>query len=492
MFENNTIDAEQTTNVTHIEQAIRASKPQEQQSGVWYRQEPEIKKHILQALWNKILKYAEDGDTKERFRGYIEHIKENPLCRDGEYNKEIENLLDKAFTIPIKLEFDEFFDTLKSISLTFAYFISDAEKLDLAKSQKIEILNPKIKEEDGRNIAEYLRDKKISATLCVGNVTEDDDLTTIASKENKGSDVFCMLSVGKILTGVLIFKLINEGILKKSDLEKIVELNEEVTKKLPLAVQERLKHVTLLQLMTHTSGIGNYARKYHEDIVKRVDRNEPQIESLSELLPFVEEETFPIDKYHYSNAGMLLVGFAIEHAYNSKYKDEPLDFNAILQKYIIDVVGMPSFSTKMPKGVDLKYTPKPNPEDKYIGPNLIGSPAGAGSWINVEDLAKFARWMYKEYHHTNPESNQSIIKFEDFLGEYGKEFYNKEDNAITHGGGLDSACSDFIMSLKTGATFIMLSNQPRTTRGMKDMIMNNVFRAINQEILQEAPSMGQK
>lgn len=349
---------------------------------------------------------------------------------------------------------------------TGAWFKKESET---ERIEKLEAMNPEITEKDRKNIVEYIQDNEMSVVLCAGNLKRN-KLFVITSEENEKSDVFCIASVGKILTGILVFKMINDDIFTEDDLNKKVRLDEEVIRLLSPKVKSRLKEdgVTLLHLMTHKSGIGDYVVRYQKDIEDRVKQGLGQIDNINELLQFIEDSVYPINEKYYSNGGMLLLGFAIESAYKNKYKNQYLDFNAILQKYIIDEIGIPSFSTKMP----VNHIAKHNPEDIIIAPNLIGSPAGAGYWINIEDLTKFAQWVYREYCSTNAR----IISFKSFLEKYGEEFYCKNNNTIEHSGSIGSAGADFFMSLDTGAFVASLSNQPITAEEVKCMVVENIFR----------------
>jgi len=437
----------------NLEELIRYCSKKPLKTGAWLQKELEIKQNILYSIWRKIHKLNQDDRND-----LIDLFKKTPQDQSAE------GLFTRAINKTIEL--DEFFAKLKTIPIARICRIRDTKKLTIPR--KTQVTNPEITAKDRKNILKYIQDKAMSVSLCAGNLKQN-KLTTIVSEGNKKSDVFCMASVGKILTGILVFKMINDGVFTENDLSKAVQLDEEIIKALPPKVQDRLKagEITLLHLMTHKSGLGDYVVKYQEDIENRAKQELEQIKTMYELLPFIEEEVYCINKKHYSNAGMLLLGFAIERAYKNKYKSKPLDFNSILQKYIIDKIGMPSFSTKMPIGPNVKS----NLEDTIIAPNLLGGPAGAGDWINIKDLTKFAQWMYAEYYKTN----SYVISFKIFLEKYGEEFYHKNSNTIEHNGSIVFAGADFFMSLSTGAFVAALSNQPIAAEEIKCMIVENVF-----------------
>jgi CubicO group peptidase (beta-lactamase class C family) len=208
--------------------------------------------------------------------------------------------------------------------------------------------------------------------------------------------------------------------------------------------------------MTHKAGLGDYLGNYCLAISQG---KIPVIKQAEDFLPFVEDKTFPIGEYRYSNAGILLVGLAIKHAYEKKFQ-QPINYDEILQKYIITKVGMPSFSPwKLENG---KY----NLNDP-VAPYIVGSPAG-GYWVTAEDLAKFGRWIYKK-SYTDP-------AFKKLIERYGQEFYNFNNQTIVHAGGIISSMAFFSVSLKTGAILSFVSNQPPTqTSDLKETILRHMF-----------------
>lgn len=426
----------------------------------WFAKELLEKRVILQKFWDeRIINFNGDSVT-----AFLNSIIRQHFPNDPQYNEEITKLFRDAAAGTIR--FEEFFEKLKFIPLGNIRDMNWVEKLVDPRTlspQKIEVASLEVTGSDIANIKRYMTDKNMSAVVSLGNTQTE--LTTLVSEGNKPSDVFCMLSVGKIFTGMLIFKLLEKGVINEHDLNSPIRLDEAIMSKLPTNVQERLKTVTWHQLMTHMAGIGDYAEKYEQDIVSRNSRHEPQISSMRELLSLIDENVSPVDKRRYSNAGMLLLGFAIEHAYKEKFGSH-LDYNAILQQYIIDEVGMTSFSTRMPESTE-QHQAKRNPADTVVAPNLIGSPAGAGTWISIGDLAKFGQWIYKE-SRKNP-------RLKAFLEKYGQEFYDQERQLISHAGGSPSASAHFSVSLKTGSQVAIMSNQPDMAADLNMMVRGEVF-----------------
>lgn len=226
--------------------------------------------------------------------------------------------------------------------------------------------------------------------------------------------------------------------------------------------------------MTHRAGIGFSMPEYDEDKLTRHREGMPQIDTIIDLLQFIEKKVSPVDGCQYSNAGMLLIGLAIEQAYENKF-GEHLDFNAILEKYLIYEIGMPSFSTTMPanaKRHDPNYTGPFNSRDcSIVENNTISTPSGS-AWINAQDLAKLGIWICQEYSKHVPNK----LSLKEFLEKYGQESYHVHNETVVHPGTAPFASSYFSLSLKTGALLVILSNQPCIADDLAMMIRSEIFR----------------
>ncbi len=423
--------------------------------GNYFESEKKQKREMLQKFWDeRVVKFNEKSINGLRDLMIQIHLPNDPLS-----NNDITKLFDDI--VKQKINFEKFFEILQCYSLSLVHFIYEHESLFDQKHE--------IKAEDIADIKQYMSDKKMSAVISLGNA-EDNSLITLASEGNKLSDVFFFFFVGKIFTCMLIFKMIEEKIISENDLNKPAQLDEKIIEALPEKIQERLKEVTLLQLITRKSGIGYCRDKYHEDIEHRVKNNLPQITSINELLPFIEKETGK--NLNYTDGEMLLVGFAIERAYEGKY-GKHLGFNDILQKYIIDKVGMSRFSNMMPKNTE-QHQVKYNLADTIITPNLIGGPAGSGMWMTVEDLAKFGQWVYDEYSSSNS-------RFRMFLENYaGRSFYYPESKLFAYIHMNPSASAFFSIFLNTGTFVVTLSNQRDMAADLALMVIDKNFRKLEQ------------
>jgi CubicO group peptidase (beta-lactamase class C family) len=427
----------------------------------WLHEESVEKYKIIKAFWDmRIVKY--NKKSVDEFKDFIinGNFQKNLVSKD-----KIETLFQDA--VDQKISFETFFSVLKSLpqelSLTALTQMNAFE--ELTPEDKYEDITPDINETDLNNIQQYISDKRMSVSLTFGAAS--DKLITPDFPENLLQYPFAIQSVGKVFTGILTVIMIQEGILTEQDLQQPVQLDASVIKQLLPSVQEQLKKVTLYQLMTHKAGLGDYLENYMQAISKG---NIPVIKKTSDFLPFVEDKTFKIGQEKYSNAGLLLVGLAIQHAYEKKF-NHFMDYNDILEKYIIKKAGMPSFSPWKPKNG--RY----NLQDP-VAPYLAGSPAG-GYWTTAHDLAKFGQWVYKK--------STSDPVFRSLIEKYGQEFYLANNQTIMHLGAIPTSCALLSVSLKTGATIAVLSDQPPDLAfDLSTMIQLHIF---SRKSLQDTPKI---
>lgn len=123
-------------------------------------------------------------------------------------------------------------------------------------------------------------------------------------------------SVGKIFTAVCILKLVEEGKLS---------LNTPVIDYLSLTDSQIPKEVTVHNLLTHNSGIGDYFDEEKDDW-DQLWINNPiyNLKTLNDyyMLFKDKEPMFKVgEKYKYNNAGYILLGMVIEKASGENYFD---------------------------------------------------------------------------------------------------------------------------------------------------------------------------
>lgn len=123
----------------------------------------------------------------------------------------------------------------------------------------------------------------------------------------KPNSVFELGSVTKQFTAALIMKLKEQGKLSLAD---------PLSKYLP-DVQDAWKHLTIAQLLNHTSGIPDYLSPLYGFSMRR-DYKPSEVIALLDKKPL---DYTPGDSWMYTNTGFFLLGMIIEKLTGKEYKD---------------------------------------------------------------------------------------------------------------------------------------------------------------------------
>lgn len=412
----------------------------------WWERELAEKREILTEFWNeRIIKL-----NQKSVDGFKSFVINTHFPRDSAWQEKMDALFSDAVSGGIGL--DTFFNALKYLPLTHIRGMGNAENLVKSAPVERKDVKPDVELKDLVNIKRYMAEKGMTAAISLGSA--EGELLTSNFSEAKPSS-YAMHSVGKVFTGMLALIMVRKGIISEDDLNMpTVKLSEAVRAALPQVVTAQLEKVSLYQLMTHKAGLGDYLGGYCTAIA---GGDIPTMRAAEDFLRFAEDKVFPINETRYSNLGILLVGLAVKHAYEKKHG--PCDYNEILQRYIINEVGMPSFTPWRPENA------KFNSADP-VAPHIAGSPAG-GYWITAEDLAKFGQWIYKQ---TKADPGLEIL-----MQKYGQEFYHAEDRVVAHSGGIPSSSAFLSVSLKTGAVVATLSDQPNMAFELNLMVHENIL-----------------
>jgi len=329
----------------------------------------------------------------------------------------------------------------------------------------LEFVGERLSATTSQNLQSFVDDTGFSGSL----VISQDGAKYEAHSENVSADTsFSTHSVGKLFTGVLAIEALRQGILEEDQLHQPVKLEESVLALLPENVREYLKTTTLHQLMTHQSGLENYLVNYQKAVGLALNSGEevPAIERPEDYLKFAEaeikalpyvDEKGNIVESHYSNLGSLLVGLAIQNAYNEKHPGSKLTYDEILAKHVLEPAGVRNFSAQKPENACT------NARD-LVAPHIAGSPAG-GYWTDAESLNNFGSWLCDKWQDS---------EFQRLTKEYGQEFYYPKSGMLAHGGSIESSCSYLMAFVETGIVYAGLSNQPINTHVIAAGIENQV------------------
>ncbi|MEK3977183.1 serine hydrolase domain-containing protein [Psychrobacillus sp. FSL K6-1267] len=150
--------------------------------------------------------------------------------------------------------------------------------------------------------------------------------------------------------------------------------------------------ITIHHLLTHTSGIPDY---FDEEIMEDfeelwIDKPMYHMRKLEDFLPFFQEGKMkfnPGERFHYNNAGYILLGLIIEQA-------SGLSFQQYIEKNIFEKAGMKSSGyfamDALPKNTALGYIDK---ADGTWKTNIYSIPvqggADGGAFITAADMVLF-------------------------------------------------------------------------------------------------------
>jgi len=149
-------------------------------------------------------------------------------------------------------------------------------------------------------------------------------------------DRFRIYSIAKAFAATVVLQLVDEGVLSLDDTVTHWLDSSEV-----LAIPN-VNRITLRQLLTHTSGIYDFAddldSPFWEDAFLGPNADWSRVWTIEELLSYAAAENHdayfaPGEGNHYSNTGYLLLGLIVEQATGKTYGDE-------LRSRVIDPLGL--------------------------------------------------------------------------------------------------------------------------------------------------------
>lgn len=432
--------------------------------GKWSQREEifqsELCNKVVNELWMKIFTppISSKDQIIQRLQPLAGFLRHDLQRRDANANvSRIDEDLRKAIQDENLTTFKSLFEQLSSGSLIM---IANGEMIPLNPTDQC----PSIVHQDTDDLNEFMAERKISAVVTISTLSG----TLSAESNNITSNTpLCIHSVGKVFTGILLMKMIREGIISEADLDKPIQLDENVLEQLSDDVRNRLQQATFRQIMTHHSGLGDYLTK-QEMAIKQAQQqsiSNSTVNSTRDLLAYADDKVGELGAYQYSNLGILLVGLSIEHHYNQHQQKNAASSVSAPSTISIDDL-LTDFATKVVKMTCFASTPPTNarfhPDSK--GPIFYGSPAG-GYWTTANDMQKFAQWIQKTCHDDKT--------FERLIQTHCDEFYDKTNNFIAHSGDLPTDSAWFYCSLDKDQTSVcILSDQgSRTAKNLFNMLL---------------------
>ncbi len=266
---------------------------------------------------------------------------------------------------------------------------------------------------------------------------------------------FNLGSMNKMFTAIAILQLVQQG---KLDVE------DTIAEHLPdYPNQQIADRVTIHQLLTHTSGLGDFFNAEFYETPK--DR----LRELEAYLPLFVDDPLrfePGAQFSYSNAGFIVLGLIVEQITGQSYFEyvkeriylpcgmtntDSYELDQVVQNVAI------GYSINLPPGWTLK-------NNLYFNP-VKGSSAGGG-YSTVEDLLRFSQCLLN-HQLLSPELTQTLLegKVENPEAGPGTSYaYGFRDRRINghrlvgHSGGAPGVCANLDILLDLDYTVAVLSN----------------------------------
>ncbi len=274
---------------------------------------------------------------------------------------------------------------------------------------------------------------------------------------NRLDTKFNLASMNKMFTGVAIAQLAEQGKLSFDDT---------ISRYLPDYPNKKVSgKVTIHQLLTHTSGMGDYFNPKFETA-------KANLRSVRDYFPlFVNDRLSfdPGDKWGYSNAGYIVLGALIEQVSGQSYFD-----------YVREHIYKPAAMSDTDAYENDRDTPNlatgytnmaPNGRVEFLSRKdtlsmlaVKGGPAGGG-FSTVEDLLKFAIAL-RTHKLLSPKLTELVLtgkveRDDEWGGKYGYGFAEDSVNGkriVGYAGAYPGVNGELDMYIDFGYTVAVLSN----------------------------------
>lgn len=287
-------------------------------------------------------------------------------------------------------------------------------------------------------------------------LTQADGLADRARQTPNTPDTrFNVASIGKMFTAVAIAQLAQQG---------RVSFNDPISRYLPGFPAGIGDKITIAELLTHTSGLGDVFQRWHPTASPL---------SVSQLLRKIENEPLqfePGSRFSYSNSGFVVLGAIIEAVTGQNYYDW-------VRAHVFEPAGMANTGwyaldqvPNMAHGyVPVRQAGKPVAFQDAHGAGVGGNPSG-GAYSTVGDLLRFAQALLGHKLLSAAMTN-TVLSGKVDTGRPGpgedKYAYGFADSRINgvrivgHNGGTLGYEGQLDIYPDRGYTVVMLTNQDR-------------------------------
>jgi CubicO group peptidase (beta-lactamase class C family) len=277
---------------------------------------------------------------------------------------------------------------------------------------------------------------------------------------------FNLSSITKTFTGTAIVQLAQAGALSYEDV-----LSDHVDESwLPREISDR---VTLHQLLTHTSGLGDYYTETYQQSSRALYRR------LEDFKPLVQVDTLafePGSDFRYSNTGMFLLGVVIENVSGDSYFD-------YVRQNVFEPAGMLEsgyFQRDDPvRNVAIGYQRDPGSETGWREDTFrlsAGSTPASQAYSTVGDLHRFALALLGGTLVTDSSRSVMWTRYGEGDG-YGFQVHQRRLGlAVGHTGGSWGASSQLTIYPEPGYIVVALSNYRNAAQPLVERIEQLVER----------------
>ena len=265
---------------------------------------------------------------------------------------------------------------------------------------------------------------------------------------------FTLASMGKMFAAVSIAQLIDRN---------KVALSDTIGTFLPDFPNADVRRVTVAQLLTHTSGLGNYFND-------RYWSTRATLTTLADYVPLFSPDPLrftPGSRFGYSNAGYLMLGRIVEVASGMDYYD-------YVKRHIFDKAGMPNTGHydkdgTTPNGAIGYYRPPNDPrgsmQTNLDQRELRGSSAGGG-YSTAADMVAFLDAVFGD--RLMSAKTRELFTTAKGDGPFGPNSYGygfmmrtRGDTVVSvgHTGGFPGMATQAFYHPKSGVALVVLLNQ---------------------------------
>lgn len=292
-------------------------------------------------------------------------------------------------------------------------------------------------------------------------------------RKAEAGDIYRMASASKLITGVGIMKLVDEGKLK---LDSCVFGPAGVLNQFTELGDKRIPKITVRHLLNHTSGFSNRRCDvmFHIDEVIKWEQMD-HVPTADELIQFQLKQHLrdnPGGSALYSNIGYLVLSRVIEQVSGQPYEeyiqekilrpagciDMHIGKNYYEERFPNEVRYYPSTQNDMVECYDGSLEMKPR---QYGGNNVTGL-QGAGGWVaSTAELARLVASIDGKSGVPDILSKKSVKEMRTVRrkGDYalGWARYNRKTRSVVRTGTMSGTCA-YIENCKNGMTYVFLTN----------------------------------